>query len=50
MCFGRFLLQGLPGYLLCRIFSVGLPANLLGTSFQAHQLAMSLNVAKFYLG
>ena len=31
-------------------FTVGLPANLLGTSSQAHQLAMSLNVAKFYLG
>ena len=30
--------------------TIGLPANLLGTSSQAHQLAMSLNVAKFYLG
>ena len=29
-------------------FTVGLPANLLGTSSQAHRLAMSLNVAKFY--
>ena len=31
-------------------FTAGLPANLLGTSSQAHQLAMSLNAAKFYLG
>ena len=31
-------------------FTVGLPANLLSTSSEAHQLAMSLNVAKFYLG
>ena len=30
--------------------TVGLPANLLGTSSQAPRLAMSLNVAKFYLG
>ena len=45
---GWFPLPGLPGYLLCRIFTVGLSANLLGTSSQAHQLAMSLTVYKLH--
>ena len=39
---GWFPLPGLPGYLLAIFFTVGLPANLLGTSSQPHQLAMSL--------
>ena len=47
---GWFQLPGLRGYLLALFFAFAPPpphpANLLGTSSQAHQLAMSLKAVK----
>ena len=45
---GWFQLPGLPGFLLALFFAFASPhpANLLGTSSQAHQLAMSLKAVK----